>query len=612
MCGIAGLVNKDGRPVDERELVGMCDVIRHRGPDDGGTFIEGSVGLGSRRLAIIDLSPAGHMPMASADGGLVIVYNGEIYNHIELRAELEAAGHRFRSGTDTEVILASYAQWGEDCLSRFNGMWGFALLDRARSKIFCARDRFGVKPFNYFDSPRRFGFGSEIKQLLPMVGARTADRALILDYLLTSATDYDQERSYFSEVRKLPAGHCLTYDLRAGSFSIRRWYVPAKVDLSGAGLPEIKAEFERRFTRSVALRLRSDVVVGTCLSGGLDSSVISAFASEMHRARGGKTSFKAVTAISVDPATDESAYAKAVVDRCGLDWVRTRPDHEQFVASLVDVMVAQEEPFPTPSMILQYFVMKAAREAGITVLLDGQGGDELLLGYPIHRGQHLRSIMRTRGPIAAAFELARLHRAGTVPIRTLLKYVVGSTSASARARFYSRRHRHLRQGGRIPGSLSWMQDGMPGMEDMQHLDVFRNVLPQLLRFEDRNSMAWSVESRLPFLDFNVAELCLSMPVEAKLGNGWSKFVLRQVAADHLPAEVAWRRSKFGFEAPDNDWLDPHRAIMRRDVISSPMLTSLCPPSDLGSAFDRLDQRSRWRLYCCALWERTYGITGFSD
>lgn len=608
MCGIAGFINKDGSLASERDLGAMCDAIVHRGPDDGGTLVEGAVGLGSRRLAIIDLSPAGHMPMESADRSLVIVYNGEIYNHEELRVELQALGHSFRSRTDTEVILAAYSQWGEDCLSRFNGMWGFAILDRLRRRLFCARDRFGVKPFHYVDSPRKFAFASEIKQLLPQLESRRAARDLIIDFLLTSSTDFDQERSFFAGVCKLPAGHYLTYDLQLGLHRVHRWYQPARIDVAGASIEELQSEFEKRFASSIELRLRSDVRVGTCLSGGLDSSVIAAFASELHLRRGAAEPFRAVTAVSVDAQLDESGYAKEVVDRCGLDWVRTRPTPADFEQHLNSVVVAQEEPFPTPSMILQYFVMKAAKEAGITVLLDGQGGDELLLGYPIHRGLHLRWVLRHRGAAAALAEFVRLRRAGTVSSFSLLKYMVGSGSPSRRAAFFARRHRHLRLTASVP-SLSSPEGGLRGIEESQCNDVFRNILPQLLRFEDRNSMAWSVESRLPFLDFRVVELCLSMPVEAKIHQGWSKYVLRRVAANRLPPSIAWRRSKFGFEAPDDAWLEPHRDEMRRAVLSSGLLREVSEPALLPLAFDRLDQRSRWRLYCCALWERLYGVTG---
>lgn len=612
MCGFAAIIMKRGVPADAGPIVAMCDVIRHRGPDDAGVLIDGSVGLGSRRLSIIDLSPAGHMPMESADGQLAIAYNGEVYNHRELRAELESLGHAFRSRTDTEVILAAYAQWGEECLQRFNGMWGFAILDRRRRVLFCARDRFGIKPVHWVDLPDRVAISSEIKQLLPMMPVRHASRSLLVDHIMSSATDCDPQRTFFGGVQKLPASHCMTIELDSLRCSVRRWYEVPRLDLGTTPMAELTEEFARRFTRSIELRLRSDVVVGTCLSGGLDSSVIAAFASAAHRRQAGVAPFKAVTALSVDPRLDESSYASAVVRHCGLDWVRTKPTREDFIAHLGSVIRAQEEPFPTPSMIMQYFVMKAAREAGITVLLDGQGGDELLLGYPMHRGAHLAWLAKHRGPLAASIEYVRLLRSGTVPALTLLKYAIGNMSRNQRIALYRRRHSYLREIPASLPSLDWLADGIPEVRSRQLEDIFRMVLPQLLRFEDRNSMAWSIESRLPFLDFSVVEFCVSLPIHAKLHGGWSKHLLRTVAAQHLPAEIAWRRSKFGFEAPDAAWLGPHSATMLEAVRASPILGELIDPGALARAWGGLDLRSRWRLYCIALWETTHGITGLSD
>lgn len=612
MCGFAAIFMKDGTQVAEPALAALCDRIVHRGPDDSGVYVDGSVGLGSRRLSIIDLSPAGHMPMCSTDGQLVVAYNGEIYNHSELRIELEKLGHRFRSRTDTEVILAAYQQWGEDCLARFNGMWGFALLDRRRRKLFCARDRFGVKPVHWVELPDKIVFASEMRQLLPLLPARRASRSLLVDFIMTSATDNDPCRSFHADIHKLPASHCLTVDLQSGRLDQRRWYEVANLDISGASEQDLKQEFEQRFARSVELRLRSDVSVGTCLSGGLDSSVIASFASDMHRRQGGRTAFRAVTAVSVDPALDESAYARRVVDQCGLDWIRTRPTQADFAEHVEDVIRIQEEPFPTPSMIMQFFVMKAAREAGITVLLDGQGGDELLLGYPMHRGQYVASKFRTEGVAAAAVEFFRLYRSGSVPAATLLKYVVGNLDGAARMQMYRRRHAYLKSLPETLPSLDWIGKELPPLRDRQLDDVFRNVLPQLLRFEDRNSMAWSIESRLPFLDFNVVEFCLALPISLKLRHGWSKYLLRSVASDRLHADIAWRKGKLGFEAPDDSWLGPHQTRMLAEIQGSQIIEELVDRSVLISMWPSLDRRSQWRLFCCALWERIHGINGLTD
>jgi asparagine synthase (glutamine-hydrolysing) len=611
MCGIAGIINTDGRPADPAVVARMTGAIVHRGPDDSGCLVEGPVGLGSRRLSILDLSPAGHMPMESADGSLAIAYNGEVYNFVELRAELEALGHRFRSHTDTEVILASYAQWGPGCLPRFNGMWGFAILDRRRQALFCARDRFGVKPFHYATVPGAFVFGSEIRQLLPFLGARRARLDLLRTFLISGICDHTDE-TFFEGISKLGGGHSLTYDLRTHSHSIERWYSMPRLDLAGASMDELVADFGTRFRSAVDLRLRSDVRVGTCLSGGLDSSAIAAVASRLHAERGGAEPFRAVTAISTMRETDESAYAKAVVDRCGLDWITTRPGHAEFLRHLDHAIEVQEEPFPTPSMIMQYFVMKAVREAGITVLLDGQGGDETLLGYPIYRGMYLRWLLRNRGVLEAISGWRSFNRSGVLSIAEMLRYYVGSESASSRFRAYRWKHRYLKDDFEMPEILRRRSECSSDFFELQKLEIFRTVLPSLLRYEDRNSMAWSVESRLPFLDYRLVELSVSMPAEAKLSGGWSKYPLRRFAEGIVPPEVAWRKSKFGFEAPDADWLRPLLPRMREAVTTSPMLIEVSDPRLLGPAFDRLDLRSQWRLFVCAKWEAQHGINAIAE
>jgi asparagine synthase (glutamine-hydrolysing) len=610
MCGIAGIINTDGRPMDPALVARMTGSIVHRGPDDEGCLVEGPVGLGSRRLSILDLSPAGHMPMTSADGTLTIAYNGEVYNFVELRAELEALGHRFRSHTDTEVILAAYAQWGPACLPRFNGMWGFAILDRRRQVLFCARDRFGVKPFHYVRVPGAFVFGSEIRQLLPFVDRRRARLDLLRTFIISGLCDHT-DQTFFEGIEKLGGGHSLTYDLRSHSFAVERWYSLPRLDLAGAAIDEVTDEFERRFTSAVELRLRSDVRVGTCLSGGLDSSVIAAVAARLHVGRGGKEPFRAVTAISTMRETDESAYAKAVVDRCGLEWITTKPGHAEFLHHLDHAIEVQEEPFPTPSMIMQYFVMKAVREAGITVLLDGQGGDETLLGYPIYRGMYLRWLLRNRGVLPALAGFMRFRRSGEVSGAELLRYMVGAESASSRFKAYLWKHRYLHVDFPMPEIIRARSEASADFFELHRLEIFRTILPSLLRYEDRNSMAWSVESRLPFLDYRLVELSCSIPAEQKLHGGWSKYVLRRFADRVVPHEVAWRKSKFGFEAPDADWLRPLLPRMREAVVASPMLAQLAESSQLGPGFDGLDLRSQWRLFVCSKWEAQHGISGIS-
>lgn len=608
MCGIGAIISKTGR-VDQNldQSLGL-DLIEHRGPDDKGTFQAGSCLIGSRRLAILDLSPAGHMPMRLKGTGLWCVHNGEVYNFKEIREELRHLGQEFDSNSDTEVILAAYARWGTDCLRRFNGMFAFLIYDEQRQVLLGARDRFGIKPFHYLDRSDRFVVGSEIRQILPHMAQRVVSGELLQTFLLCGLTDYS-DQTWFEGVQKLPSGHFVLYDLRANTFRVERWYEPATLDLGGVSENALVEEFARRFDRSIELRLRSDVRVGTCLSGGLDSSLIAAIASRRHAESGARDRFCAVTAISTQKRFDESAYARAVMDHCGLEWVTTRPDHQDFRGFLDRVIVTQEEPFPTTSMIFQYFVMKAAREAGITVLLDGQGGDELLLGYPIYRGAHLNWLRRSRGIAALCEELWSGRGSHEVKWISLLKYMVGLRSPALRLKWYRDQHDYFIDPPAMPRIMLEQNEASQNLGRLQRLEVFRTVLPGLLRYEDRSSMAWSIETRLPFLDFNVVEFCLSLPHDMKIHRGWSKYLLRRAAEPSLPREVVWRRSKFGFESPENDWLDPLMARMKPEVLACPVLGQLVDPERLSQTFDRLDLRGRWRIFVVARWASLFGVKG---
>ncbi len=367
MCGIAGIVTP-GRPGrnSEKALGSMLAAMAHRGPDDEGTCVAGPVALGHKRLSIIDLSAAGRQPMRFGD--FVVTYNGEVYNYLEIRKELEGLGHRFETATDTEVILHAWAHWGEGCLERFTGMWAFALLDEAEGVLFCARDPFGIKPFYYLHEDGRFAFASEIRALLTLHPPR-ADIDSLLDYLVLGLTDHT-ERTFFGGVRQLLPGRCLSLNLRDGGKTVRQYY-----DLRKTSRRErTPGDFQESLQRSVILHLRSDVPVGTCLSGGLDSSVVAALAAAANRENGNER-FSAVTARSEATETDETPYAKRVAEHARLDWHVAAPVYADFAAHVDRCLHIQEEPVGGPSVFLQYWVMKTAREAGLKVMLDGQGGE---------------------------------------------------------------------------------------------------------------------------------------------------------------------------------------------------------------------------------------------
>lgn len=607
MCGIAGIVNRTGAPVLQQELDQAIDAVSHRGPDGQGTFLSGNVGLGHRRLAIVDLSDAGLQPMHSQDGALTLTFNGEIYNYIELRQELVTRGHSFRTSSDSEVILAAYAEWGPDCVTRFNGMWAFAIHDRRENRLFLSRDRFGVKPLFYIDEPRVFAFGSEIAQLLPFLPARRTDPDRLRCFLLTGGLDLD-EGTFFEGVRKLPAGASGIYDCATGLFSIAPYYrLEARREQENWSEQDALARFGALLEDAVRLRLRSDVLVGTCLSGGLDSSSVATIASQLAAAEG-SAPFNAITAISEDIATDETPFAARIVENSHLNWIRVKPGYADFRDSLSDIVLSQQEPFGGPSLTMQYFVMKAARDHGIKVLLDGQGGDETLLGYEKYYYTFLRQQWRQAGFQGVLEGLASIRVAnGRLGPSGIARYVLGARLPSLRMAGHRREMPFLKGETSMPDHVAAFARHSGKAFDLQKLEIERTNLPVLLRYEDRNSMRHGVEARLPFLDYRLVELSLSLPVGFKIREGWTKWILRKSMQDRMPADVTWRRNKYSFNAPDSIWLKKHAEEMKSAVAASDLVASVTRPEALVAGFHDLPLRSQWRLYSVALWQKAFGV-----
>lgn len=607
MCGIAGIVTAPERPLTREGVASLIAAIRHRGPDGDGVHVDGCVGLAHRRLAIIDLTPDGAQPMHWGDGRYTLTFNGEIYNYIEIREELKALGVEFHTHSDSEVILAAYATWGESCVRRFNGMWAFVIHDRVRNVLFGSRDRFGVKPFYYIQEPGRFAFASEIRQLLPLLPAARVNVPRLTDFILTSFSDHTNE-TYFRDVQKLPASHNFIFDLPSRKLTISRYYEVRLNDALRSATPQESVQaYGDIFRDAVRLRLRSDVKVGTCLSGGLDSSSVAAVAARLH-AQETRDPFAAITAVSEQASNDESMFARQVVEHSGLLWLPVKPTYDDFVQTLPAVVSAQEEPYAGPSISMQYFVMQQARANGVTVLLDGQGGDETLLGYEKYYAAYYAALFRRQGLLATVGGLRRAGRNNAkMNLMNSLKYLVGGLSSPARYWFYCWRHRYLRDPGPLPGFLTAFAREALNEYGLQKLEIESTNLPILLRYEDKNSMAHSIETRLPFLDYRALETALSIPTEYKIRDGWTKWVLREAMKDELPESITWRRNKFGFEAPEAIWLRQHLPEMQRVVAESPLLAALTHRNKMLEMYPRLDLRSRWRLYSVALWERTFGV-----
>jgi asparagine synthase (glutamine-hydrolysing) len=603
VCGIFGLISKIG-PVEADQVGRLTDLVAHRGPDGRGVRVSGNVGLGHRRLAIIDLSEDGAQPMRDTRYPIWITYNGEIYNYLELRSELEALGFVFQTSSDTEVLLSAYVCWGEKCLERFNGMWSFAIHDERDNTLFCARDRFGVKPFYYVNTPAAFAFGSEIRQLLPLLGRPVADDDLVNDFLVCGLTDHTN-RTFFRGVEKLAPGHLLRANVSTGQIKVHRYYslVPSSTGVNDERAPGLLRDLLDDSTR---LRLRSDVRVGTCLSGGLDSSSVATLAAMLH-SQNSSEAFFAITAVSQQASNNEEKSAVKVVERCRLNWIRTQPTYEDFAATVETLIDAQEEPFGGPSIMMQYDVMKTARANGVIVLLDGQGGDETLLGYERYYAAWLLDHLRHDGVrgFVSAFRAATAVNTN-IPPRRLAMFLVGASSAAIRGLAYRWRYGFLKK-PYLPESLRRFARNTRDASAMQVLEITETNLPMLLRFEDKNSMRFGIETRLPFLDYRLVEFALSLSTRVKLNKGWTKWPLRAAMQNILPADICWRKDKIGFAAPDQLWLSRHTPIMYAKVIGSSLVAQYADMKALKTRFYQLDLGMRWRLYCVALWGERFQV-----
>jgi asparagine synthase (glutamine-hydrolysing) len=598
MCGITGIVSLNGQPVNLGVLQRMNDLQAHRGPDGQGFMVSWAesngfcsaflphtdrgrsapaarVGLGHRRLAILDLSDRGLQPMSAGASGAWIVFNGEIYNHLELRAELEARGRFFNTRTDTEVLLQSYLEWGEDCLGRLDGMFAFAIWDGSRGRLFCARDRLGIKPFYYATPGEHFIFASEIKGLLPFPGlSAAADDDGVLGFLVHGNCDY-RERTILRNVAALPAAHALTLDLASRRLHRWRYWTPAPSaewdGLTDATRIEQLRELLVSTTRS---HLISDVRAGSCLSGGLDSSAVVGLIGKLWREQPEAASavgdqFYTFTSCYDYPELDERSYALDVAHAIGATPRLVFPSAGDFWDGFGRMAWHQDMPFSGMSFYAQWRVMRAAKEAGVKVLLDGQGGDEVFGGYAKFRYAYLASLLRagrygTAGREAWASLMQRdlylldvrqgyryLPRRlrGLLGVDSLLQQILRAdwnSTVDGESTPATRWWRHAAgRAGKSSGTI---------MQAIQIEDILVDTLPLILRMEDRSSMAFSIEARVPLLDHKLVEYGLSLPDHLKIQGGLSKFAVRQATKGLMPEGVRLRRTKLGFAGADRRWL----------------------------------------------------------
>jgi len=618
MCGISGFTSR--RPIGLGNLKAMTDIIRHRGPDDEGYAVfrtarstplclggidtpseayssdlsykpvrsitaspeqKATLALGHRRLSILDLSVHGHQPMCSSDGALWISYNGEIYNYLELRTELNELGHRFHTGTDTEVILAAYREWGEGCLDRFIGMWAFAIYDSQAAELFLARDRFGIKPLYYwFDPDDTFYFGSEIKQFTACKGWEAklnGQRAY--DYLVYSLTDHTDE-TMFDGVFQLQPGHCYKESVAnitpgsGGKIESYRWYNLER-NPSDVSFEEASSGFESRFKEAVRLHLRSDVPVGSALSGGLDSSAIVCEINNLLCTEGKNGIQKTFSSCSEFKNYDERKWMDIVVRHTEMDAHYTYPKTNQLHELTSTILWHQDEPYQSQSAYLGYHVFQLAREQQVKVLLNGQGADEYLGGYgqfdnaifynffkKMKWGILLREIRNARGrnlyntlPVLSYLLIPEIIRNRIVNYFSTVSHIKNMIDMEA-------------LGASTLHPFQTINADISSVPGISRLNLFYTPLAKYLRWEDRNSMAHSIEARVPFLDHRLVEYTYNLPSEYLFSNGTTKRVMREGLRQILPSEIADRKDKKGFITPEEQWVKHEDREMFRSWMQS--------------------------------------------
>ena len=561
MCGFAALLSLTGQAVEVPVIERMARSIAHRGPDEQGIYVNGLVGLGFRRLSILDLSPTGHQPMVTDDQQVVLVFNGEIYNYLELRAELEGRGHRFRSTGDTEVLLKAYLEWGKACLDRLRGMWAFVIFDRRRGVLFGSRDRFGIKPLFWHRAKNAIVIGSEVKAIVAS-GHYVArpDLTTVSRFLLTGLLD-DTTRSHFDGVAQIESGTAFEIQLDGRMRHWRYW----ELKHTDVACADPARRFAEVFEESVGLHMRSDVPVAVHLSGGLDSTSIICASARIRQANGATGPLQAFSYVT--PEFDESRYIADTIAQTGAQIITLDTSPVSLWDDLSDVISVQDEPVHSMTAVVGYQLMRLTAQNGIRVVLNGQGADESIGGYGNYFRHYWYSLVRQGKFSQTAREIgayAAIHAPGTASALMRRHAIFCARAMAGRIGLYKRlaqlRHRlALSRDSWVAPDLrsafraeALRHDGAD-LESVLLDSVTRSPLPLYLRVEDRNSMAHSVEARVPFLDHRLVELVFSLGPQWKLNGPWNKFVLREAMKGRIPESVRSRSDKMGFPTRMSDW-----------------------------------------------------------
>jgi asparagine synthase (glutamine-hydrolysing) len=634
LCGIWASI---GFPADPARI----EIVKHRGPDGEGWKVfaspAGPVALGHRRLAIIDVSDVGLQPMTDPSRRWWLIFNGEIYNYLELREQLRQSGYSFRTQTDSEVLLAGYIRWGEEVLERLIGMFAFVIWDDWERRLFVARDRFGIKPVYYLAGSGGVAFASEIKQLrgLPGESGRMNLRR-VYDFLATGMADHTGETLY-ADIKQLRPGECVLLDLARGApaadLPIRRWYrvpAPGTIELSEQ---EAGERFRALLAESVRIHLRSDVPVGSCLSGGLDSSSIVCLMAGFLDQEGKGARVRSISACYGEKSVDERPFIDAVAEQAHCDPAYVYPQPQDAVALAERITWHQDEPYGSTSIFAQWSVFAEAKRRGIKVMLDGQGADEQLAGYHGGFSYHYAGLVRELRFAALIRTMLERRRYHGLPVRQQLRMFVVPLLPPAVVRFL-----------RAPRAQAIVQRNWLGSDAFDRIDRSRGALDvaleeselgpiknigdlcvamtqasnlgMLLHWEDRNSMAHGIEARVPFLDHRLVEFSIGLGSHHKIVGGDTKRVLRRGMEGILPETVRTRRDKLGFSTPETEWFrGPLRPAIESGIEETlqrypDLLNAQATRALVGDMLNgaRPVDFTLWRIVNIGIWGRVSGVT----
>lgn len=611
MCGIAGIISKNKQNVTQQSLQYAATALTHRGPEGKGFFIndKNNAGLAHCRLRIIDLSDAAAQPFNYLTR-FFIIHNGELYNYTEIKKQLRHKGFVFTTESDTEVIVAAYAAYGASCLQQFDGMFSFAIWDEQDQTLFAARDRMGEKPFFFFYDEEQFVFASEINALWQMSIGKNPNHAMLYNFINIGYTTNPTEprETFFENIQKLPAANYLEYHLPTNKLTLHNyWQVFPQVDNSISETEAIE-KYEKLFSASINRRLRSDVAIGTSLSGGLDSSAIVAFCNQQESAA---YTHRCFTASFAGFEKDELHYAKQVANQFGLQHFVADIKNEEVVELMDKVMQQQQEPIASGSALAQYKVYELAKQNGITVLLDGQGADEILGGYHKYYKWHWQDLYRQK-KLSASGELSAAKALGVIEnfgwknkMAALLPQLAGGLLQSKKTKqAYQNKSLNSDWAFAHKQQLYYSLPATPDLNGALHFNSFVNGLEELLRIADRNSMAHAVEVRLPFLNYELIEFLFTLPPHYKIQKGFTKWLLRRAVQNKLPEAIVWRNQKVGFEPPQKQWMqnssvaeaimDAKEKLVAQHILKPSVLQKKIQPHSAYAA-----ENNEWKYWSAA-------------